>query len=115
VNRPLLGLMTMTDRSYAYLRVKWIHSDLNDPVLLYSELDEERWEVRKVEVFADGHRGFACANESFGGSRLAEAVTPSVAEIAADVQFEPIEISRDEFERVWASRRNDGEPWRRHG
>jgi len=40
-----------------YLKVKWIHSHPDAPVLLYSELDRERWEVRKVEVFRDGSLG----------------------------------------------------------
>ncbi len=42
-----------------YIKVKWLHSHPDEPVLLYSELDKDRWETRKVEVFADGRIGFA--------------------------------------------------------
>ena len=42
-----------------YLKVKWNHSFSDEPVLLYSELDRERWEVRKVEVFPGGRMAYA--------------------------------------------------------
>lgn len=41
-----------------YLYVKWIHKNLGDPVHLYSESANEGYEVRQVEVYADGRRGF---------------------------------------------------------
>ena len=81
-----------------YIKVKWIHSCTDDPVLLYSELDSERWEKRKVEVFQDGHCGYASASESDGLTRLGEEPIPPVAEIASDSQFEPAEITKQEFE-----------------
>ena len=74
---------------------------------MYSEIDKKRWEVRKVEVFPDGHRGHASAAGSFGGTRLGKEPIPPLTEIAADSQFEPAEISREEFERVWANRQDD--------
>ena len=87
-----------------YIQIKWTHSISTEPLLMYSELDKDRWEVRKVEVFRDGHRGFASPVESFGGTRLGKEPIPPLTEIAADSQFEPIEISREEFERLWANR-----------
>jgi hypothetical protein len=36
----------------SYLKVKWNRSFPDEPMLLYSELDRERWEVRKVEFFS---------------------------------------------------------------
>ena len=42
-----------------YLFVRWKHPNPEDPTLLYSELNEDRWEVRKVEVYADGRLGYA--------------------------------------------------------
>ena len=85
-----------------YLKVRWIHSHADEPVLLYSELDEYRWEKRKVEVFADGHCVYASAAASAGSTQLSEGPIPSLAEIADDAQFEPLEITREEFEDVWA-------------
>jgi hypothetical protein len=87
-----------------YIRVEWKQSNLSYPILLYSELNGDRWEVRKVEVFFDGRRGFANASESAGGTGLSKEPIPPLSEIAADPQFEPSEISQGEFERVWAER-----------
>jgi hypothetical protein len=36
------------------VRVGWKHQHPDDPVILYSELDGNRFEVRKVEVFRNG-------------------------------------------------------------
>jgi hypothetical protein len=85
-----------------YLKVRWIHSHSDEPVLLYSELDECRWEKRKIEVFADGHAGYASATASAGSTQLGKEPVPPMAKIADDPEFEPSEITRQEFEDVWA-------------
>ena len=87
-----------------YIRVKWIHDHLDDPIWLFSEIDDDRWEVRKVEIFKDGRTGYASPDESVGGTFLGEAPIPPLDEIAADPQFVPRDISADEFERAWANR-----------
>ena len=86
-----------------YIKVKWNHSFPDEPVWLYSELDGERWEVRKVEVFPDGRMGYADRLRSSGNTGLGEAPLPDVAEIAADPQFEPVTIAQPEFEAIWLS------------
>lgn len=45
-----------------HLKVRWIHTHVDEPVLLMSELNSDRYEVRKVEVYADGRMGFASAD-----------------------------------------------------
>ncbi len=87
-----------------YFKCKWLHDFASEPVLLYSELDADRWELRKVELFADGRKGYASEEGAFGGTRLGEAVIPPLAEINADPQFEAEEISREAFEAVWRQR-----------
>jgi hypothetical protein len=84
-----------------YLKVKWKHSFSDEPVLLYSELDDARWELRKVEVFPDGKMGYAAAGKDSGGTKLTKEPLPSLAQIAFDTQFEPVVISGAEFESVW--------------
>jgi hypothetical protein len=88
-----------------YISVKWNHLLPDEPVLLYSELDDARWEVRKIEVFRDGHQGYASTAESGGSTRLGEMPIPWLAEIASDPQFEPIEITREQFEELWNNRK----------
>ena len=55
----------------SYLYGKWRNSPGDGPVEFYSELDPARWELRKVEVLADGRMGLASANRSTHGTQLA--------------------------------------------
>ena len=84
-----------------YLAVEWRHGAPHDPVLIFSELDEERWEVRKVERYRDGSSTYAGPDGQTGDTYLGEIAFPSLAEIAADPQFFPHEITREEFEAAW--------------
>lgn len=84
-----------------YLEVDWCHTIAVDPVKLYSELDDELWELRKVEVYADGTAGYADAARSTRGTKLSIEPLPSIDDIAADPQFRPREISAEDFESVW--------------
>ena len=53
-----------------YLKAIWHRAGKHDPIVLISELDDERYEVRKVEVFAGGLLGFAGEQASAKGTRL---------------------------------------------
>jgi hypothetical protein len=89
-----------------YLKVNWDHSSYsfspNRPMLIYSELDDERWEVRKVEIFPDGRMGYADPEVEVGRTGLSELPLPSFEKIAADPASEPGVISKAEFEKIWA-------------
>jgi hypothetical protein len=89
-----------------YIKVRWIHAFPDEPVALYSELDESRRETRKVEIFADGRAGFASVSESTPSTRtmLSTEPFPQLDEIAADPQFQPAEIDKAEFDKVWLNR-----------
>jgi hypothetical protein len=93
-----------------YIKVKWVHAHPDEPILLYSELGKDRWETRKVEVFADGRVGFASASEATPSTKtkLSLEPLPTLHEIAADPQFQPVEITKGEFEEVWSNRRSAG-------
>jgi hypothetical protein len=79
-----------------YIAVQWHHDHPDEPVELLSELDESGWEVRKVEIYADGRQGFVDRNEHQGVTRLSELPIAPLDEIAADPQFSPREISRED-------------------
>lgn len=89
-----------------YIQVKWKHNDSNDPVLIFSELDDKQWEHRKVEVFQDGRQGFADNGEHSGDSKLGLEPWPDLAQLGAEPEFEIKNISAEEFEEVWAKRRD---------
>ena len=73
---------------------------------MISELDANRWETRKVEIFADGSKGYARRGEEAGGTALGQLPVPPLQEIASDPQFLPEEITKDEFEAIWDARDN---------
>lgn len=90
--------MTMT----TYLYAKWKNAPADSPVEFYSELDDARWEKRKVEVFPDGYLGYASsASSSNDGTRLAIVALPPLQEIARQIEFDARAISAEEFEAVW--------------
>ena len=85
----------------SYIRVRWLHSSPDDPVELWSELNRNREEIRKVEIWEDGRVGFADEHREAGGTRLGEGAIPTLQEIAADPEFEADEVSSLEFENCW--------------
>ena len=88
-----------------YLRVIWLHDFPDEPIELYSELDDDSWEVRKIEYFRDGFIGLADATGSTGRTCLGLEPVPPAAEIARNPEFRAVEIGREEFEGVWISAR----------
>lgn len=95
-----------------YLKVRWIHENPHDPVLLMSELDADRYEIRKVEVFADGRLGFASADQSSSETILGEKPVPGASDIAADPQFIVETIDAEEFECEWLAAVSNSEKLR---
>lgn len=88
--------------SKSYFACHWHHTLPEEPVELYGELDEGRWEVRKIEVYRDGQAVVLGPKDLEPGAKtLAEAPIPTLEEIAADPQFEAREITREEFEALW--------------
>ena len=86
-----------------YTKVRWIHAHADEPIWIYAELDEDLNEIRKVEVFADGSKGYADKVRESGTTGLSIEPWPPLDEIAADPQFAPEEISSSEFEEIWAA------------
>ena len=84
-----------------HLKVRWIHDDPNSPVILMSELDDARYETRKVEIYGNGHMDFAGEDGQSGTTRLGEVAVPPAGEIAADPEFQIQPLSAGEFEDAW--------------
>lgn len=85
----------------AYLQVEWHHDDSTEPVVIYVELDEHRYELRKVEQYADGRLDLAGPCRYTGTTFLSEAPVPPLAEIATGAEFTPRVLAPGEFERIW--------------
>ena len=84
-----------------YIDVLWKHQNNEDPVRLVSELGEDRFELRKLEFFADGTVDAASSERGTERTRLGLVAAPPLEEINQDQQFEGSIISRDEFEALW--------------
>lgn len=72
-----------------------------EPILLMSELDNNRYEVRKIEIFADGRMEFASNETATGETALGEKPIPPAYEIVADPQFIVEEFNAVDFEEAW--------------
>ena len=84
-----------------YIKVQWIHDFQDEPILLYSELDSNKNEIRKVEVYKNGKLGCAFENKSVNGTFLSKTEIPSLEDINSDVQFDACEIDKEYFESIW--------------
>jgi hypothetical protein len=88
-----------------YIRVRWKHTNPDEPVWIFSEVAGDGEEVRKLECFKNGFCDFAGPADSSGTTKLSTQLLPEMAELARDPEFEPVEITREEFEKVWKDRR----------
>jgi hypothetical protein len=83
------------------VKVRWIHELPDEPVLLYSEIDDQRTELRKVEEYRDGRLDAVNAVSHTGSMVLSATAMPSLAEINAQSEFHGEPMSEDELEQVW--------------
>ena len=86
-----------------YLKVVWKHDFLEEPTELFSELDEERYETRKVERFRNGLLQFAGPQGASGDTWLGETPIPPAEKIAQDPVFLVCPLTSDEFEQLYQS------------
>jgi hypothetical protein len=84
-----------------YISVIWKHQDDDYPVRLVSELNEGRFECRKLEFFSDGRVGFASPTHEGVQTKLGAVAVPPLSDINVDPQFLAVRISQDEFDRLW--------------
>ena len=89
-----------------YIRLKWNHTNPDEPVWIFSEVDTNGKEVRKIECFRNGFCDVATASGSSGTAALMTMPLPDLRVLAArDPEFIPVEITQDQFEEVWTKRR----------
>jgi hypothetical protein len=86
---------------HSYIRVRWLRWSPDDPVDLWSELDADRQEVRKVEIWRDGRVGYASKTEEVGGTRLGEFPVPPLNKVNRDPEFRGEAITKIDFETCW--------------
>jgi uncharacterized protein with ParB-like and HNH nuclease domain len=88
-----------------YIRLKWNHTNPDEPVYIFSELDDTGKEIRKIECFRNGFCDIAAVNVRSGTAALTTLPLPDLSVLTRDPEFRGVEISPDEFEQVWSTRK----------
>ena len=83
-----------------YLRVRCYSQPPDMPVLIYSELDKDRFEIRKVEIFANGRMAFAPGGND-ADTWLADMPLPATADLSRNSEFSATGIEAGDFDVVW--------------
>jgi hypothetical protein len=88
-----------------YQRVTWHHDRGDEPLVLWSEIGDDEYERRRVDVYRDGRLDFADENASTGTTQLGDQKMPALHEINADDEFTATEVTRSEFDAIWRQAR----------
>ncbi|MFJ7205263.1 DUF6881 domain-containing protein [Streptomyces sp. NPDC098789] len=84
-----------------YLKLVWHHDSTDDPQVIWTEINDNNIEIRKIEYYEDGRLGLAGAGRSDGSTELGLWAVPPIEEIKRSPEFSPTEISPAEFESEW--------------
>lgn len=78
------------------------------PHIVYCEIDDSDYEVRKVGIYTDGSLGYATMDAEVGGVRLSDQETPSVEGINKSIYRlgKASSLSKEDFERIWSEYTN---------
>jgi hypothetical protein len=86
-----------------YIKILWKHLEKNYPRQIYVQLNDQRYEVRKVEIYEDDRIAYADGNAENGAFLSPEPYT-SLDEFNSsngiDEVFATV-ISAEEFEQAW--------------
>ena len=81
--------------------VRWRHDFPDEPVDIYSEIDDERNEIRKVQIFPDGRLEYADAQHETLTTGLAIITIPELDEIRNQPDFSVEIIEKHQFNSLW--------------
>lgn len=84
-----------------YIDVEWKHESKEEPVRLVSEIGDDEFETRKLELFPNGNVGYASSAFSSEKTGLGMAPVPSLKEINEQKEFIGKSISANQFETLW--------------
>ena len=84
-----------------YVHYLWIHKSQEYPVVLVSEVDDQLFEMRKVEMWRNGQFGWADKDSSSKDTMLGVYAIGSLEENNSSLEFSGVEITKEEFEVFW--------------
>jgi hypothetical protein len=85
----------------SFVAVEWHAAGLGQPQTYLDEIDDKRWSIRCIRVFADGTKHAFHGASYKWRDQMPEAAIPPLTEINADTQFVARRISKREFEKIW--------------
>jgi hypothetical protein len=94
-----------------YEKLRWLQNLPGLPVLIFSEVDEARWEVRRIEVFADGTMRYADRDTPHDANTGLSEVQMSTGRSAGNPEFVFETIDADGFDKAWQAARA-GSSWK---
>lgn len=80
---------------------KWHHDSPQDPIVLCEELDDERYDTRRLRIFADGRCEYYGSRRPGGSLEAATHPVPELKEIDAEEEFDLLAVSANQFESLW--------------
>lgn len=92
----------LSEIAMEYIDVLWKHTHEDEPVRLVSELDEGRFELRRLEFFMDGTVRAVAGDEIFE-TVIEVTPVPPLKEINQDAQFEGRTLTASEFDALWSA------------
>ena len=93
-----------------YVLIDWVHDEIDEPAHIYSELDQDRREVRRVEFYTNG-LCFSCGAERGNLDALRREPFPTdLRELCTEEGMTAHAITPMLFYEVWsqAQERPDG-------
>lgn len=85
----------------SFVKVCWDHEFDVEPIETFSELDDDGYELRKVEVYKDGRFDWVDASRETDTIGLGEVPFPALEEINRQDEFRADIITAAEFEVAW--------------
>ncbi|WP_240139259.1 DUF6881 domain-containing protein [Streptomyces sp. MUM 178J] len=82
-------------------KVYWRHEFQEEPVVLYSEIGDDGYEVRKVQEYRDGRVLRADSLHDTAEIGLSEIPVGPIEDVQAQPEFSASVIERAEFEEMW--------------
>lgn len=83
-----------------YVDVIWVHSDVDTPIRLVSEIGSDGFKTRKVEFFLDDRVDRATVSTASGDIQLGDQPVPPLEEINSQCEFRGIEFDAAIFEAL---------------
>jgi hypothetical protein len=84
-----------------YIHIKWLHELPDAPTDCYAELDDNRMEVRKIEIFLDQSVGYAMAGRASESTNLRSTPVPYLSQLNQDPRVMADDIEWFEFNDFW--------------